>query len=416
MAYIIRFLTQHFYPDTSSTGNLLTELAVGLAKRGYAIEVFTFKPLHFHKEKIVLPKFEVYKSIKIFRFSGYGFGKNSKLGKAYNYISYFSKAFLKVQFTSHRKNRYLYFIVSNPPFLPLIGSFLNYLKKIEFIHLLYDVHPEQSIAVNYLSEKNVFVKIWKWSTKFIYKRAAHTIVLSEEMRETVVSKLKYAKASQSKFNAITIIDNWADDKFFIPVDYSQNKFIVENNLSGKFIVNYSGNIGIAQRFDSLMRAAEIIDDNEIIFIFVGDGVKRKGLEDAKQKKNLKNVLFFPYQSKEVLPHLQAASHLSVVHLEKEIEGFAFPSKLYTVLAAGTPVLALCSESSRLARIVKEAECGYSAQHENVNELVNKIKELKNNPALINKFRKNARRYFEENYTLEKALDKYENIFKSFIKI
>ncbi|MCX6164937.1 MAG: glycosyltransferase WbuB, partial [Ignavibacteriae bacterium] len=73
MKQIIRFLTQHFYPDTSSTGNLLTELAVGLAEKGYEIEVFTFKPLHIHNNNIRIPRFENYKSINIYRSSGLGF-------------------------------------------------------------------------------------------------------------------------------------------------------------------------------------------------------------------------------------------------------------------------------------------------------------------------------------------------------
>lgn len=416
MKKIIRFLTLHFYPDTSSTSNLLTDLAVGLADKGYNIEVLTSQPLHHHNKNVKIPKFEEMKSVKIYRFSGPGISKNSKIGKVFNYLFFFVKTFFKILFTSHKDNKYLYFIVSNPPILPLIGAFVNYTRKIDYIHLLYDVHPEQSVAVGYLSANNVFVKIWKWFMKFIYKYASHTIVLSEEMRDTVISKLKYSKADKSKYTEISIIDNWADGKFFTPIEYSENKFIFENNLQGKFIVNYSGNIGVFQKFDSLLSVAENLRDDDVRFIFVGDGVKKKGLEARKQEKNLNNVIFFPYQGKDILPNLQAASHLSVVHLEEEIEGYAFPSKLYTVLAAGTPVLALCRDNSRLARIIKEANCGYVFQHSNIEEIKSAILELKNNPGLIDTFRKNSRKYFDENYTLENAVDKYERIFGHFLNI
>lgn len=411
---IIRFLTLHFYPDASSTSNLLTDLAFGLADNGYNIEVLTSQPLHHHKKNVKISKYEEINSVKIFRFSGPGISKNSKIGKVFNYLFFFVKTFLKVFFTSKKNNKYLYFIVSNPPILPLIGAFFNYTRKIDFIHLLYDVHPEQSIAVGYLSANNIFVKVWKWLMKFIYKYASHTIVLSEEMRDTVIDKLKYSNADESKFREISIIDNWADGKFFTPIEYSNNKFILKNNLQGKFLVNYSGNIGVFQKFDSLFSVAEILKNEDIRFIFVGDGVKKKGLEERKREKNLNNVIFFPYQGKDILSDLQAASHLSVVHLEEEIEGFAFPSKLYTVLAAGTPVLALCRENSRLARIIKEADCGYVCQHRDIDGIKSAILELSERTDLLEKFRMNARSYFEKNYTLEISLGKYKKVFNKFL--
>lgn len=415
MKQVIRFLTQHFYPDTSSTGNLLTELAVGLAEREYNIEVFTFRPQHISSKEITVPKKEIYKNIKIVRTSSLKFGKNSKIGKAYNYFSYFTKTFFKVLFSSHTKNKYLYFIVSNPPFLPLIGSVLTYLKKIEFIHLLYDVQPEEAIAVGYMSGSGLLAKLWIWASKFIYKKAAHTIVLSEQMEDTVKEKMLVAKADSSKYKQITIIDNWADGKFLKPISYDENPFIIENNLQGKFIINYSGNIGVFQKFESIMKCAEILDSDNFAFIFVGDGVKKQNMIKEKTEKNLNNVYFFPYQDRKILPYIQAASHLSIVHLEKEIEGYAFPSKLYSVLASGTPVLALCQAHSRLAKIIREAECGYVKQHENIYSIADAINSLRNNPDKVIEFGRNARKYFEDNYTLEKACDKYEVIFNKFIK-
>lgn len=412
METIIRFLTQHFYPDSSSTGNLLTDLAVKLVDKGYNVEVCTSQPIDDIKKKGA--KFEVYKGVKIQRIASARLNRNSRFGKAFNLGYFFLRIFIKELFSFH-KNPYLYFIVSNPPFLPLVGSLLTYLKNIKFIHLLYDIEPEEAISVGYLSDDKLYIKIWKWSNKFIFKKAAHTVVLSEQMVETVLNKMKIANADKEKHKEISIIDNWADGKFLKPVDYNENNFINENKLKGKFIINYSGNHGAMQRFDSIMAVANVLRTDDLAFVFVGDGFKKKGMMDEKEAKQLNNVYFFPYQNRTKLPHVQAASHLSIVHLEKEIEGYAFPSKLYSILASGTPVLALCQPNSRLANIVRDANCGYVCQHEDIQGIINAINDLKGNSEKIKLLGSNARNYFEKHYTLEKAVEKYRIVFDKFIK-
>lgn len=409
----VRFLTQHFYPDSSSTGNLLTDLAVKLAEHGYNIEVYTSQPIDDIKKKA--DKFEVYKGIKIQRIASARLNRNSRFGKAFNLGYFFLRIFFKELCSLHSKNDYLYFIVSNPPFLPLVGSILTYLKGIKFIHLLYDIEPEEAISVGYLSDKKLYIKIWKWSNKFIFRKAAHTVVLSEQMVDTVLEKMKIAKANPEKYNEITIIDNWADGNYIKPVDYEKNDFINENNLRGKFIINYSGNHGAMQRFESIMKVANILKTDDIAFVFVGDGFKKKGMMGEKEANKLDNVYFFPYQDRNKLPHVQAASHLSIVHLEKEIEGYAFPSKLYSILASGTPILALCQANSRLANIIRDAKCGFVCQHENIQDIIDAINDLKGNYEKVKEFGANSRKYFEENYTLEKAYEKYDRLFRKYIR-
>ena len=233
----------------------MTELAVKLAEHGYKIEVYTSQPIDNIKKKA--NKYEEFKGVKIHRLASLRLNRNFRIGKAFNLGYYFLRIFIKELFSSHKKNNYLYFIVSNPPFLPLVGSLLTYLKKIEFIHLLYDIEPEEAISVGYLSEQRLYIKLWKWTNKFIFRKAAHTVVLSEQMVETVKEKMRIAKAQSAKFDEITIIDNWADGEYLKPVSYDENLFIKENNLCGKFIINYCGNHGAMQKFDSIMTVANI---------------------------------------------------------------------------------------------------------------------------------------------------------------
>lgn len=406
----IRFLTQHFYPDTLSTGNLLTELAIGLTQKGYEIEVFTSQP-HYDRS-VVVPEFEIYRGIKIHRLVNLRLDKSKKLGRTINYLGYFLKTLIKVLF-SDGSDKYVYLIVSNPPFLPLVGVLNSVFRKGKFVHLLYDIHPEQAVAMNYLSKDSLLVRLWHRVNNIIYRNSAYIIVLCRQMKEYIETRLQATGLDAESYKKIKIIHNWADGDYIKPFDESSNRFIKENNLENKFLINYSGTLGVNQKFESLFAAADKLRDDNCVFIFIGDGVKKKSMQEQAQLMNLKNMEFFPYQEKCILPEALSASHLSVVHLEREIEGLAMPSKLYTILASGRPILALCRSGTDLAEIVKEAECGFVCQHSEVDKIVEAIRYLKSNPSEVERMGKNARLYFEKHFTFEKALESYINLFKEF---
>lgn len=406
----IRFLTQHFYPDILSTGILLTELAVGLTKKGYEIEVFTSQP--FYDRTVIAPSFEVYNGVKIHRLVNVRFDNAKKSGRVLNYLGYFLKTLVKVLF-SDGGEKYIYLIVSNPPFLPLVGVANVLLRRAKFIHLIHDINPEQAVAMNYIGKDSLIVKLWQRANNVIYRYSSAIIVLCTQMKEYVCQRLHQIGVADESYNKVHIIHNWADGNYIHPYDYETNSFIKDNNLENKFLINYSGTIGIKQRFDSLFEAAEKLKGDDCTFIFIGGGVRKNALEQQAKSSGLTNIKFFPYQETDKYPEALSASHLSVVHLEEEIEGLAMPSKLYTLLASGRPILALCRPGTDLAKIIEEADCGYVCQHSEVDKIVEVIRYLKANPSEVIRLGKNAREYFEKHFTFEKALDSYYQLFKQF---
>jgi glycosyltransferase involved in cell wall biosynthesis len=405
----IRILSQLFYPDSATVGSLLTQLATGLAAAGLDVEVFTSQPRDVLLNK--LPKYEVYNSVRIYRLSGFRFNKYNKIGATLNYIDYFLKTFVRLLFNSN-KEKTVYFIVTNPPFLPFIGVILNYIKKVKFINLLYDILPEPYININYISRKSFYVKLWQLFNYLAYKKSSKIVVNTDEIKKTVEKKLFNIFGNNKHNDKISIIPNWADEEYFKPIDIDDNIFVKQNNLQNKFIINYAGTIGLLQHFTSLFELAKKLINEDIVFLFIGDGVKKSSLIKTKEEFKLNNVHFFPYQSKDMLPYAQSASHLSVVHQEKEVEGFCMPSKLSTILAAGTPVLALCEPSSELGKVVEEANCGFVVTHEKIDEVIGIVSELRSNEHLEDKLRKNARVYFEKHYTKKTALENYRNLINS----
>ena len=400
----IRILSQYFYPDVASTGQLLTELSLGLAGKDIVVEVITAKPTY--AGKLHAPKKEAYNGINIRRLKTTRFNKNTKGGQIFNSISFFARTFFYLLFKSNKKPLML---VSNPPFLPFMGYLLYKLRGINYVILVHDVFPEKAIKLNYIPNKGFTAWAWTLLDKKSLQKTSGIIAISESMKSNIENKLvKYNFKTQKD---ITVIHNWADAEFIKPIDNDENTFIKENSLGGKFIIQYSGNIGASYELEVLVEAARSITDSDVLFLFIGDGVKKKKLSAMAENYSLKNVMFLPYQKRTMLPHSLTAASISIITYEKEMEGLLMPSKLYTTLASGKPVISFCTEDSEVGKIICHASCGFSINPDNVKELLEKISFLRNNPEERDRMGKNARKYFEENFTLEHSLEKYINVIK-----
>ena len=400
----IRILSQYFYPDVASTGQLLTELSLGLAGKDIVVEVITAKPTY--AGKLHAPKREVYNGINIRRLKTTRFNKNTKGGQIFNSISFFARTFFYLLFKSSKKPLML---VSNPPFLPFMGYLIYKLRGINYVILVHDVFPEKAIRLNYIPKKGFTAWAWTLLDKKSLQKTSGIIAISESMKSNIENKLvKYNFKTQKD---ITVIHNWADAEFIKPIDNDENTFIKENSLGGKFIIQYSGNIGASYELEVLVEAARSITDSDVLFLFIGDGVKKKKLSAMAENYSLKNVMFLPYQKRTMLPHSLTAASVSIITYEKEMEGLLMPSKLYTTLASGKPVISFCTEDSEVGKIICHASCGFSINPDNVKELLEKISFLRNNPEERDRMGKNARKYFEENFTLEHSLEKYINVIK-----
>ncbi len=386
----------------ASTGQLLGELAFALAEKGLEVSALTALPSYSYK--IEAKKNEKFRNVDITRLWTTKLNKNTKLGQLFNSMTFFLNIFFHLLFSSSKTPL---LIVSNPPFLPIVGYFIKKLKKIDYIYLVHDVFPEKAHKLNYIGEKSIFIKIWTYFDRKVSENASSIIVLSDAMKNVVEAKLKnYFILTDNK---IFVIHNWADGEFIKPMDKSINTFITENNLTGKFIIQYSGNIGASYDLEVVIEAAKLVKEEDIIFLFIGDGVKKSKLEKMVENFKLTNVRFLRYQLKSELPFSLTAPSVSIVTYESYLEGLLMPSKLYTTLAAGIPVVALCSNKSEVARIIKQGECGFIIDGNNAGEFYNSILKVRNDVEVEKKLGSNARKYFEENFTLDIAVKKYYDV-------
>ncbi|MDP3445325.1 MAG: glycosyltransferase, partial [Ignavibacteria bacterium] len=212
----LMLLSQYFYPEMISTGQLLTELAVSIAKSGTRTSVICGQPTYYDNHRV--PYFIEYNGISIYRVSNSQLNKNSIIGKILNSLSFFVLALFKSLALLRHKNAHL-LIVTTPPFLPLLGYLIHKLRKTPYYILVHDVYPDIAIKLGYLRADSLIVKIWQKVFCHVYENCTKVIVIGRDMAEVMAKKV----TNPAK---IEIIENWADEGLISPLAKSENQFVI----------------------------------------------------------------------------------------------------------------------------------------------------------------------------------------------
>ena len=282
---------------------------------------------------------------------------------------------LILTFTKYRKSHL--FIVSNPPFAPLLPLLLNN----SFDLLIFDIYPDALIELQYLKDSSAIIKIWKKANKLIFKKADRIFTLTNGMKN-VLKQYTFEKK-------ITVAPLWSDNEFLKPISSSNNPFIKQYGLADKFIVLYSGNIGIAGGVDIILDMAQRIHNKNIIFVIIGSGARKAELENRVSKEKILNCLLLPWQDVSQLPYTLSAANLAVVTLGKGASRLAIPSKLFSLLSVGAPILGITQKESDLRQLIEDHEIGSCFGPDQISETVAFINNLANNPEYCRKLSNNA---------------------------
>jgi glycosyltransferase involved in cell wall biosynthesis len=397
----VTLVTSHFHPDYSATGQLLTELAVGLDGMGCEVSVFTARPTYANRP---VPRFEVHEGVEVHRVISTSFDKNLPIGRIFNSCTYFLSVSWGLLWRSQRGPL---LIVSNPPFLGLVGYLLRLLRGRPFVYLIHDVFPDAAVTLGYLKADGWVSRIWDRVNRLVLTHASRIVVLGEGTK-TLIAR----KGGDGVADRIRVIHNWVDEAFIRPLPKSENPFVREHGLEGRFVVLYAGNLGLGQDLETVIGAAERVRDRDMVFLFIGEGGKKKKLQAMVQERGLDNVRFLPYQPRDVLPYSATCSDVSLVALERGVEGLSMPSKLYTIMASGRPVVAIVEKGLEVARIVAEGNCGESVEPGDVDGLVRVLDHYGSNPEICERDGRNGRAHFQAHFTRTLALREYFEVLES----
>jgi glycosyltransferase involved in cell wall biosynthesis len=333
-----------YWPDTGATGQLLTELAeVLVAHHGFDVTVVTGHPTGGARP--ALPRRETRAGVAIVRVAGTTFHPRRFVGRAFNYVSYLASAFVA---GLRLPGQDVLLAMTDPPIIGLVALLLRRRAKVVFV--CQDLFPEVAQLLDDFRSTTVD-RVLESLTRTIVRHADRTIALGDTMAARLVES-KDADPSR-----LTVIHNWADTDAIVPGP-RDNLFSREYSLNGRFVVLHAGNIGFGQDLDMVLDAAERLRARaDVEFLFVGDGNRRTELEASARVRALANVRFVPYQPRDAVPWVYASADVALVSLKQGLAGCIVPSKLYTILAAGRPVLAAVEEASETAAIVRGHACG-----------------------------------------------------------
>jgi glycosyltransferase involved in cell wall biosynthesis len=232
------------------------------------------------------------------------------------------------------------------------------------------------------------------------------IVLSEAMRDLFLSNWR------DEPERFQIIHNWVNEDFIRPLPKADNAFADEHGLQDKFVILYSGSMGLTDDLETLIAAAERFQDRNAVFLFIGEGNRRQPIQELAERRGLRNVRFLPYQPAGVLPLSLTCSDVSLVALKKGIEGLSMPSKLYAILASGRAVVALAERGLDVARILENARCGRSVEPGDVEGLVRTLGFYYADSAACALDGRRGREYLEAHFARSRALREYYDVLRS----
>lgn len=406
----IVFVINWFYPDYASTGQLLTELCLHLqvdftitviaAQTGYAGETNT------ERKRIIYDRLE---NIDIIRIKLPNVDKKSKLSRLRFIATYF---FYAVVLLLKQHNTDFIYTISQPPILGgLIGTIGKFLKGSKHIYNIQDFNPEQAEAVGFMKNKTV-LRTARWIDTLNCKYADHIITVGQDMQQTLLRRFANQKVTEN-----SIINNWTNEQEIVPLSKKHPmviSFMDQHGLKDKFIIMYSGNLGLYYDLENLIKITNDLKGlNNLAFVFIGEGAVKKQMQEYAAEHKLSNVSFLPYQPKENLVYSLNAADVHLVVNQKGIKGVSVPSKIYGVMAAGKPVMGVLENGSEAYRLIQESQCGLVAEPQDYEDIITKIRELYLlEEDKLKRYGSSGRAYLEEHLRRDLSLEKYRQLLLS----
>lgn len=395
----ILFLCQFFYPEYISSATLPYDTARALKAAGYSVDALCGYPREYaHNAEV--PRKEEVDGIRIHRLKYIQLDRKGFLSRLVNYFSFTFLVALHLAEMAKYKTVVVY---SNPPILPWVASWAKALFGTKLIFVAYDLYPEVATRTGTLREGNIICRLMEHINQCVYRRADAVVALSSEMREYIINNRPIAP------ERVHVIPNWYEDKGGIPLDRCRNSFA--DITKGRFTVSYFGNMGTAQDMETIRGAIRLLkENNDIFFLFAGHGNKLEKLKADAAAEGLQNVKFCDFLHGQEFQDALQISDCALVCLEKGVTGLCVPSKTYSYMMQGIPLLAIMDEGDIVSDI--KAGAGAWVRNGESEALAEQIRYLQKHPELICEMRGFCRKLYLEKYTTPICTEKYVDLFRS----
>lgn len=396
----ILFLCQFFHPEYISSAQLPFDTARALRESGFSVEVLCGYPREYSDGPDVPLKEEI-DGITIRRLRYFQTDRSGFLGRILNYFSFTFMVFLRLFSIGKYRAVVVY---SNPPILPWIASWAKKLFGTKLIFVSYDLYPEVATVTNTLRQGNIICRLMNHINKCVYSRADAVVALSGEMKDFI---LKNRKIQPEK---VYVIPNWYKDEGVALMNRRGNSF--RRQVGDRFVVSYFGNMGTMQDMQTILEAARELRREEVFFLFAGHGNKFEKVKTFLKQEGIENAAVYPFLHGADFQDALAISSCALVSLEKHTTGLCVPSKTYSYMMRGLPLIAIMDESDIVRDI--EAGAGLWVRNGEAGALAQAIRELKDDPARVEQMSRVCRELYLSKYTTEICTEKYVKLFRELL--
>jgi len=389
------FVSEVYYPEQASTGYYVTGIAQGLADT-FDVGVLCGQPTYAARGTAAA-HFERHNGVSIWRRAGTTFDKDVLPLRAVNVMTLSLSMFIGM--LRLVRDHDVVVVLTAPPSLPFVAMVAARLRRAKCVLLVHDVYPDALTASGWLARGNPLETLMDRLQRQLYRRMRRVIAIGRDMEALIKQRAPNARVLR--------IPNWADSQQIRPTERKDNPLLRELGLSAKFVVQYSGNMGRTHGIEDLVSAASLLRrEPDIHFLFIGSGAKREWLVRTVRERGLDNVTVLPYQPRENLEVSLNACDLAVVAFVRQMVGVSVPSRMYNIMAAGKPILAVADAASELALVVAEEQVGWVVAPGDGASIAAAIRTAKADPMGLAAAGTRARAASEGRYAYDRVVDSY----------
>lgn len=410
----ILYISQYFPPEIGAPAARVSELSRIWVEQGHEVTVLTGFPNHpagivpaeYRGKLRRLTMREIFAGVNVVRSWLLPFPNRKSYERILNYSSFCFSSAITGLFISRPE----VVIATSPQLLvALSGWWLARCKRVPFVFEVPDLWPESVAAVGMGSQDSFLYRALKSIARFLYRRADRIVVVAPAFKDHLV---RYWRVPAMK---ISIVENGVETSFFKQQAVPQN-IGRKLNTDGKFVVSYIGTIGAAHQLETMLDAAQKLQDSipNVLFLLAGEGAEKERICALAQARGLSNLRVLPALPRERVPDHIAASDACLVLLKKaEIFETVIPTKMLEFMSCARPVI--LGVEGQAKEILEKAHAGIAIEPGNSEELASAIAFLAGNRLLCENLGENGRRYILRNFSRQQTANTYISILQEVLQ-
>jgi colanic acid biosynthesis glycosyl transferase WcaI len=379
----ILLLNLYYPPDTSATAKM-AETVVNALARENAVTILCGRPSYDPMERRAWRLFQVEENgnVRIVRVGSTAFPRFNMKKRVMNYLSYTVLMIPRALFTPCDA----VLAMTDPPFEGITGALVALLKRKPYFYNIRDMYPDMAVGGSIVAP-GLLARLWEKLHRWALRRASKVIVLGEDMRNRILGKGVRPEQIEIVRDGTEIIAGNAQPAQQMQDAELDDEVIRAIRGNFAFVLLHAGNIGFYGAWETLIAAARQLTGDGIGLVFVGEGAQRAQLESAAQ--GAANIRFLPFFPGSQIPSVLASADAHLITVKRGLEGVVVPSKMYGILAAGKPIVAVASRETDAVALGEKLGFSVSADPDDPDQVANVIRQLAADPARTARMREAA---------------------------